>query len=166
MRDKRLLVSATLEIKAMSVGRWRPQGDPRPKPQGHLTGPHHRLHLHALFFSLPSHEFASSVMQVFAFLRGPEVPKHPQVICPWAWPPPHQTLTSPRRQPYQVWTESSPSSGRAQDPPCTPAEEGQASLGLSMAVTCQIWSDHRPGGAARAAIWPRIREEARGLRKC
>ena len=87
-------------------------------------------------------------MQVFAVLRVTKGPEHPQVICP-----PGLAVSSPDSD----LTSASVLSGvdrivsllwelQAQDPPHPRVEEGQAPLGLSMAVTCQIWSDHRPGG--------------------
>lgn len=127
-----------------------PAETPWPRPPGHISGP---LHSQTSFpRPVPISPFPGVCFLAPAGICPPESHRAPRaslVICRWAWPPPHQTLTSPRRQSYQVWTASSPCPASSK-PRILPipgrAEEGQAPLGLSMAVTCQIWSDHRPRG--------------------
>lgn len=144
------------------MGRWRPRGDPLAKtPRPHLGSPSQ-----ALFHSLPSRVCFLAP----AGICPPESPRAPRaslVICPWASPPPHQTLTSRRRQSYQVRTESSPcpASSRPRIPPIPRRRRARHLWDGAWRSPAKAGVTTGPGVCKRShEAW--VQEEARGLCKC
>lgn len=151
----------------MSVGRWRPRGDPLAKtPRPQLGSPSQA----SFPRPVPVSPFPGVCFLAPAGTCPPEshrAPRASTVICPRAWPPPPQTLTSPRRQPYQVRTKSSPcpASSKPRIPPF-PDRGGPGTSGTEHGGPLPKLERPQAQGSASAAMGPGIGQETRGLRKC